>query len=105
MVQAGKGEVMFDGDTFVQEADGVRLAGQLERVRGLMIDLKWRTLGEIAAAIGAGSEAAVSARLRDLRKQKFGGHVVNRRRRGEAKRGLFEYQLVAKMVQRTMFDV
>jgi hypothetical protein len=47
-------------------------------------------------AIGSGSEAGVSARLRDFRKSDFGGHVVNRRRRGECSLGVFEYQLEIK---------
>jgi len=38
-------------------------------------------------------EASVSARLRDLRKEKFGGHVVERR---AVKRGLFEYRVIVR---------
>jgi hypothetical protein len=60
----------------------------------LMRDGKWRTLREITEAIGGGSEAGVSARLRDFRKRSFGGHVVNRRRRGAGSAGVFEYQVI-----------
>lgn len=57
-----------------------------------MLDGVWRTLPEIASAIGA-PEASVSARLRDLRKPKFGGFDVGRKARGDASEGLYEYRL------------
>lgn len=79
----------FDGATFEPAADGARLAGQLERVLALMRDGEWRTLAEIAAAVG-GSEAGVSARLRDLRKPRFGRFWVDRDRRSG---GLFVYRV------------
>jgi hypothetical protein len=84
----------FDGETYEPEHDQVRLSGQTRRVFGAMRDGQWRTLGEIESITGD-PQASVSARLRDLRKDRFGGHEVNRRRRGAAERGLFEYQLVA----------
>lgn len=87
---------ILDGDTYEPEHDGLRLGAQASAVFGLMVDGRWRTLGEIVVAIGSGSEAGVSARLRDFRKQKFGGHVVNRRRRGVESVGCFEYQLEVK---------
>lgn len=85
---------MFDGDTFDSNADKVRLAGQMLAVYNLMRDGVWRTLAEIHAVVN-GSEAGISARLRDLRKSKWGSHEVSRRRRGYAKRGIFEYRVSA----------
>ncbi|MBP6479826.1 MAG: hypothetical protein KA310_03170 [Pseudomonadales bacterium] len=91
---------LFDGGTFEHKKDGARLRGQLLKVRELMRDGQWRTLGEIRAVVG-GSEAGVSARLRDLRKEKFGARLVERRRRGAAglagdpKSGLWEYRVLA----------
>ncbi len=79
----------FDGSTFVPERDGERLRSQLQRVRDLMIDGQWRTLAQIASNVG-GSEAGISARLRDLRKPRNGGYTVERKYAGE---GLFEYRL------------
>jgi DNA-binding Lrp family transcriptional regulator len=70
--------------------DGERLSAQLVRVRALMADHRWRTLAEIADAV-AGSEAGVSARLRELRKLKFGGFTVERRR---VSLGLYEYRVL-----------
>lgn len=84
-----------DGETFDRDADGRRLNAQTQRVFDLMRDGTWRTLAEIAKATGD-PEASISARLRDLRKEKFGGHAVERRRRGEVKRGLWEYRLKTK---------
>jgi hypothetical protein len=84
--------VCFSGLTFSERHDSARLTGQLLKVYELMMDGKWRTLAEIQAHVG-GSEAGISARLRDLRKQRFGGFTVNHRRRGEPKSGLFEYQV------------
>lgn len=80
---------LFDGDTFDPEKDQARLTGLLDRVFWLMLDGRWRTLSDIHAKVG-GSEASISARLRDLRKQKFGAFLVERRRLSG---GLWEYRL------------
>lgn len=88
----------FDGSTINPSLDDARLRSLLARVEALMRDGQWRTLAEISAATG-GSEASVSARLRDLRKAKFGGHTVDRRRRGEPEAGLWEYRLVVEPCQ------
>lgn len=82
----------FGGETYEPERDGERLGRQLLRVKALMLDGEWRTLAEIGEHVGA-PEASVSARLRDLRKPKFGGYVVNKRVRGEPRSGLHEYRL------------
>ncbi len=82
----------FDGVTYEPKFDATRLRGEMAHVYHTMKDGQWRTLGEIRRQ--QYSEAGISARLRDLRKAKFGGHTVNRRRRGDPKRGLFEYQLL-----------
>lgn len=84
-------EVYFDGETYDADKDRVRLTGLLGKVTQLMADGEWRTLHRITAAIGASSEASVSARLRDLRKPRFGGHTVERRRVID---GLWEYRVV-----------
>lgn len=80
----------FDGGTYEPEQDAARLTGQLHAVMALMKDGEFRTLRQIADQVN-GSEAGVSARLRDLRKPRFGGHTVNRQR---VDGGLFSYQLV-----------
>jgi hypothetical protein len=82
--------VTFGGVTYDPERDHDRLVVQLEAVRRLMSDGRWRTLPAISSATGA-PEASVSARLRDLRKAKFGGRQVERR---YVSRGLWEYRLL-----------
>ncbi|HXJ59418.1 MAG TPA: hypothetical protein VNU68_22470 [Verrucomicrobiae bacterium] len=72
-------ERAFDGKTYEPDQDHARLKGQLWRVFQLMSDGKWRTLTEIAEQAG-GSEAGVSARLRDLRKEKYGSREIERKR-------------------------
>jgi len=85
----------FDGRTYQDCHDRKRLSSLLARVERLMSDACWRTLAEIQSEVG-GSEAGISARLRDLRKTKFGGYQVDRRRRGEGSRGLWEYRTTRK---------
>lgn len=80
---------LFDGPTFEPAKDGERLSAQMERVRSAMLGGAWRSLEELAALTGA-PQASVSARLRDLRKARFGALTVERRRRGP---GLFEYRI------------
>lgn len=80
----------FDGETYDANRDHDRLKGQLYRVFELMKDERWRTLESISRNTG-GSEASVSARLRDLRKAKYGGHAVERR---HTVGGLWEYRLI-----------
>lgn len=90
----------FDGVSFDPLYDAERLSKQLGRVWEVTSDSKWRTLAEIqreASRLVPGShdsEAAISARLRDLRKPKFGGYLVERRRRGAPSAGLWEYRVL-----------
>jgi len=82
----------FDGETYEPGIDQKRLTGQLLRVYALMSDGKWRTLSQISKE-AQGSEASVSARLRDLRKERFGKHRIDRRR---VTGGLYEYKLIVQ---------
>jgi hypothetical protein len=61
-----------------------------------MRDGQWRTLEKIHAFAG-GSEAAVSARPRDLRKPRFCGYRVERRRCVCS--NLWEYRLLNTAVE------
>lgn len=60
----------FDGATFTPVLDEARLSSSLERVVKVMRDGQYRTLREIANMAQC-SEAGASARLRDLRKDRF----------------------------------
>jgi len=80
---------LFDGVTINDERDNGRLQEQLTEVRLLVTNMGWWTLGEIARATGY-PEASVSARLRDLRKAKFGGYSVERK---YVSKGLWAYRV------------
>ena len=82
----------FGGVTYDAALDSNRLTGQLSRVFEAMKGGEWMTIQEVQAIAG-GSEAGVSARIRDFRKLACGGYQVDRRRRGEASRGVWEYKL------------
>lgn len=79
----------FGGSTFDPKRDTSRLRAQLHKVRSVMLAGGWHTLTDLAEKVGA-PEASVSARLRDLRKLKFGAYTIERR---YVERGLFEYHL------------
>lgn len=91
-------EKVFGGESYKPSRDKTALDAQLAAVRSHMIGHRgWYTLDEIATAVGLRlgakpSTASVSARLRDLRKSKFGGYSVEKRiREGSAR--LWEYHL------------
>ncbi len=88
----------FDGATYSPVKDHVRLTGLLHRVFAVMSDGNWHRLSELANRCN-GSEASTSARIRDLRKDKFGGFQVDRKRHTK---GLFLYRLVLEP-QKEMF--
>ncbi len=81
-----------DGETFVQERDGQRLQKQHARVLEALRNGQWWTLAALSAETGD-PEASVSARLRDLRKPRFGSHTIERQ---YVERGLFRYRLVRR---------
>lgn len=90
-----RGAAHFNGPDYDPALDRVRLTGQIKRVFEAMSDGQWRTLAEIEL-ITADPQASISAQLRHLRKARFGSHVIEKRRRGEPKRGLFEYRMACK---------
>lgn len=84
----------FDGETYERELDHPRLETALGRVLENLksVHRVWWTLADLAREAKT-SEAGASARLRDLRKEKFGGYeVVSRRVDG----GLWEYALARR---------
>jgi len=85
-------EAHFNGPDYDAGLDKSRLTGQIRAIYQLMIDGNWRTLSEIERLTGY-PQASISAQLRHLRKDRFGGNQVDKRRRGDRKSGLFEYQL------------
>jgi hypothetical protein len=82
----------FDGSTFEVEHDQSRLTKQLDVVREVLLGGQWHTPEQLEAATGY-RWASISARIRDLRKSRFGAFVVERRSCGERAKGCFEYRI------------
>jgi hypothetical protein len=80
----------FDGATYDPDRDKARLKSQLIRVWNTMSPGQWLTLRQIAERTGD-PEQSVSARIRDLRKPRFGEHTVERESVGS---GIFRYRLI-----------
>jgi hypothetical protein len=79
----------FDGDTYDPARDHTRLKRQLGRVFEAVRDGEWHTLVGLEIKTGD-PQASISARLRDLRKPKFGGYNVEHRHIGD---GQWEYRI------------
>lgn len=80
----------FDGSTYRAHRDYERLGAQARRVWDAMSDGEWHTLADLAARTGD-PEASISARLRDFRKNQWGGHEVEHRNLGA---GTWTYRLL-----------
>jgi hypothetical protein len=68
-----------------------RILDQMERIKSVMLYNsalgRWLTLAEVEEMTGD-PQASISAQMRHLRKAKFGGYTVDKRRRSE---GTWEY--------------
>lgn len=80
----------FDSGVTLTADDHARLTGQILDVFRVLSDFRWHTLDDVAKRSGAPA-ASASAQIRNLRKARFGGHVLDRRHVGN---GLYEYRLV-----------
>lgn len=80
----------FNGPDYKPARDHARLTGQIERIFNIMRDGRWRTLRQIANQTGD-PESSVSAQLRHLRKERFGGHAVDREYIAD---GLYQYRVI-----------
>ena len=65
---------------------------QLTRVHNALKGGEWLTLIELHKLTGD-PVSSISAQIRHLRKPEHGFHTIEKRRRGESRRGLFEYKL------------
>ena len=82
-------EFRFDGADIL-DIDHNRLTGQLADIYSLMADHHWRTVDQIVDRTGHPANS-VQAQLRNLRKPRFGGYNVEKRRVTET--GLYEYRV------------
>jgi len=85
----------IDGDTFNEARDGDRLRRQLDIIKAAMQDGNGHTLSELAN-LASCSTASASARVRDLRKLKHGGHTIGRAYMGK---GVWSYAMIAELVE------
>ena len=76
------------GGTYDSSRDKDRLNRQARKVWLVVSDGEWHTLAGISGRTGD-PEASVSARLRDLRKKRFGSHIITRRYVSD---GLWQYR-------------
>lgn len=95
------------GPDYVPSLDEVRLRKQTDTIRDLMLSAaackSWLTLKELEM-LSHYPQASISAQLRHLRKKAFGSYIIEKRRRGKGKEGLWEYQLSRpKNIQERLF--
>ena len=79
----------FDGESYDESRDKGRLHRQLSAIKAVMSDHLPHTLIQLATAAECLTTSA-SARVRDLRKLKHGGHIVTKKNVGG---GVWEYTL------------
>lgn len=85
----------FNGADYQPARDDERLGAQLQRVWNAMRDHQPHTLAELEATTGD-PPASISAQLRHLRKERFGGHTIVRAYLGD---GLYSYRLIEATTQ------
>ena len=83
----------FDGSDYDPKYDKKRLTGQILRIFDAIKDGSWNTLVEIQNLTGD-PQTSISAQLRNLRKDRFGSHLIEKRYRGDRSNGLWEYRLI-----------
>ena len=80
----------FDGPNYDPVIDRARLTGQLKDVYEAVRVNGWHTVAEISGVTGH-PEASISAQIRNLRKERFGGLDIEGRYRVGTR--VFEYRL------------
>jgi hypothetical protein len=73
----------FDADCFGYTVDYRELKGQIKAVFDLMKDGEYRTLELIGEEIGKTALRSIGASLRNLRRPRYGGYIVERRGKGK----------------------
>ena len=80
----------FDGDDYDSTRDKERLTKQRDKIRMYMEGRDYLTVQEVAEFFNY-PENSVSAQMRNLRKKKFGGRIVDREYFGN---GLYKFKLM-----------
>ena len=84
----------FNGAVYDPERDHERLSRQIGRVYEALLWGGWLTLAEIEAKT-SDPQASISAQIRHLRKRRFGGYQIDKRRQTQTG-GTWEYRLAGK---------
>ena len=85
------------GPAYDSAVDETRIMGQMARVKAYLISGHWCTLADIEAFTGY-PQASISAQMRHLRKAKFGGYLVEKRRKSGGFGGTWEYRLMPGLI-------
>ena len=84
------------GPAYEAKHDEKRIMSQMEKVKYVLQQAAqyggWMTLAELARKTNY-PEASISAQMRHLRKPRFGGYTIEKRRVGIPSLGLWEYRL------------
>ena len=97
-------ELDFPGQDYIPELDNIRLTKALARVFDFMRSGEWHTLREIEDATGS-PQASASAHLRHLECPDCGSNLKLKRRRGDPKQGLFEYQIIENVTKQFKLEL
>lgn len=97
------------GPAYDAQRDGARLEGQRARILEYMLRHDWRTLAKIRHDLEHVYETnvpepSISAQLRHLRKQAFGGYLLEKRI-AHNKKGLWEYRLRPAPMQPSLWGI
>ena len=92
-----KTEIYFNGSDYVPSYDQKRLTKQIYIIKDLMLKSGFVTLQDIENVTGF-PQASISAQLRNLKKERFGGYILEKRRTENKESGTFEYKLSANNV-------
>ena len=91
------------GPAYEESRDGKRIEKQHEVIKRYMLSHgSWKTLSEIEQRLGY-PQASISAQLRHLRKARFGGYRVEKRRRDDG--GTWEYRVKMSPNGELLFSV
>jgi len=74
----------------ITEEEQKKMSGARLQVFSVMRDGEWRTLEYLRDVVGSPTQS-IAIYLRSFREKKYGGYVVNKRKRGKTR--IFEYQL------------
>jgi hypothetical protein len=86
----------FESGVDLSASDHIRLGAQIKRVLDVLSDGRWYTVPELQDEIFGrfqirDPEPSLSAQIRNLKKQKHGGHDIRRIRLGN----VYKFRLVA----------